>query len=94
MHPGHIAISGVCLLCGVSAVVGYFIPATNLLGLGVFFGYWATLSAIVIGIFVAGFLFDRAREGKAREFIRKSWLGLANAAVALSFWVWVIAYGS
>ena len=94
MHPGHIAVSAVCLLCGLSAVVGYLVPSPGLLGSGVFFGYWATLAAIVIAIFVAGLLLDRARKGQAQPFIRRSWLGLANGGVALMFWLWVIAYGS
>jgi hypothetical protein len=95
MHPAHVAVSVVCLACGLSVVAAYLDPSYGSLGgLGVFFGYWATLAAIVIGVLVAGVLFERARDGKARAFVRKSWLGLVNGAVALTFRVWVIARGS
>ena len=94
MQPTHIAVSVACLLSGLSALAGYLLPSPGLLGAGVYFGYWATLGAMLISVFLVGVLIDRARVGAGRLFIRRSWLGLVNGAVALVFWVWVIGYDS
>ena len=94
MHPAHMAVTVFMGLCGAGALLALSGMAPGLIAISFFFGWWATIGAIVIALVVAVVLAGQAGKGKGRAFFRRSWLGLANGAVALVFWVLFIAYAS
>ena len=65
----------------------------RLLGISFYLGWFATVGAMVVAAGLTGALAERAWKGRARAFLRRSWLGFANGAAALASWAMVIAYG-
>jgi hypothetical protein len=91
MHPTHVTISAVCLLCGALAVVGlsYQMPAMAVTG--VYIGYFATIGAILVGLFIGGSAAARALSSAAKPYLARHWLALLNAVVSIAFYAIVIA---
>ena len=94
MHPAYVAITGFMGVCGVGAVLALSGIAPGLVGISFFLGWWATMAAMVVAVILAVILAAQAEKGKGRAFFMRSWLGLANGAVALVFWVLFIAYAN
>ena len=90
MHPAHICVSVAAGLCGIGALVGYYGPIPGLLFPSVFFGWWATMGAMLIALVLAIVVVCRAFSKTARPLIERHWLGLLNGGVALVFWVFFI----
>jgi hypothetical protein len=86
MHPLHVTISVLNVVCLTSALIGYFARNTAALTFGIFVGYWANALAILVAFVVALLLAIRFRSGGAPSTFRTSWLGLANGAFVLLFW--------
>jgi hypothetical protein len=82
MHPFHIGVSVVLAVCGVGALIGYYQPHTNLLGISVFLGWWVTVAAMLIAFAIAVVLIFRSLTKNARGILVHSWLGLLNGVVA------------
>ena len=78
------------MVCGALAAVGlgYGIPAA--LMTGIYFGYFATMGAILVALFVGGSAAARALSGAAKPYIERHWLALANGAVSLAFYALVV----
>ena len=94
MHPAHMAVAVLMGICGAGALLALSGIAPQFIAVWFFFGWWATIGAIVIALVLAVLLAGQAEKGKGRAFFRRSWLGLANGTVALVFWVLFIAYAS
>jgi hypothetical protein len=87
MHPAHIVVSVTTVLCGIGALIGNFWPNHGLLAASVFFGWWATMVAMLIAL-VMGIVFAyRAFLKSARPLFARHWLALLNGGVAFVFWV-------
>jgi hypothetical protein len=82
MHPFHIGVSVAMALCGVGALIGYFHPSSNLLGISVFLGWWVTVAAMLIAFAIAVVLVFRFLAKNAHGILLHSWLGLINGVVA------------
>jgi hypothetical protein len=89
-----VALTGFMGLCGIGALLALSGIAPGLVGISFFLGWWATMAAIVVAVVLAVMLAGQAEKGNGQAFFRRSWLGLANGAVALVFWVVFIAYAS
>ena len=94
MHAAHIAMTVFMSLCGLGALLALAGTAPKLIGISFFMGWWATVGAVLVAIVLGVILAHRISQGKGWSFIRHSWLGFANGAVALVFWVWFIAYAT
>ena len=92
MHAFHIAVTVAMALCGIGALVGMYWPVPILLPISFYFGLWVLMIAIVIAVTLALVLIVRAVNKKARPFLVRTWLGLANGAVALVFLAWYSVY--
>jgi hypothetical protein len=92
MHLANIAVTVFMGACGVGALLAFSGIAPSLIAISFFLGWWATIGAMVIAIILAVILAGQAEKGRGRVFFKRSWLGLANGAVALVFWVLFIAY--
>jgi hypothetical protein len=93
VHPLHLAITSALVLCGAGALVGVVWPKSDLIGFSFFFGWWVTVSAMIIAVVLVIILLYRSLSGSARPLLAKSWLGLLNGAVALISWAVVIRSG-
>jgi len=94
MHPAHIAVTAFMALCGAGAVLAVSGAAPGLLGISMYLGWWATVGAALIGLFVVGVLMFRAGTEGAKFYFRRSWLALANAVVAVAFLGWFVGHVS
>lgn len=90
MHPAHIGVSIAAGLCGIGALIGHYGPIPGLLFPSVFFGWWATMGAILIALVLVILATYRMFSKTARPLIARHWLGLLNGGVALIFWVFFI----
>jgi uncharacterized membrane protein len=70
--------------------MGYYGLIPGLLFPSVFFGWWATMGAMLIALVLAIVVTYRAFSNTARPLIARHWLGLLNGGVALVFWVFFI----
>ena len=52
------------------------------------------MAAIIIALTLALILVVRAVNREAKPFLRRTWLGLANGAVATVFLAWFVVYAS
>jgi hypothetical protein len=86
MHPFNVVVTISLALCGAGALVGFALHQPGLIGVSVFFGYWATLCAIAIALLLTIILLYRSMSGTARPLFRRSWLGLVNGAIAIGIW--------
>lgn len=93
MRAFHIGISIINLLCAGTALVGFIAHIPGLLALGVFFGYWANLAAVIVGLWVLLLISARAFSGGARELLSSHWLAVANGTVVVLAWVSFFAIG-
>ena len=91
MHPAHIAVSAACLLCGSLAVLGLTYQIPGMVASGVYFGYFATIGAILVGLFIGGSAAARALSSAAKPYLARHWLALLNGAVSVAFYAIVIA---
>ena len=91
MHPAHIAISTACLLCGALAALGLAYQVPAMVASGVYFGYFATVAAILVGLFIGGSAAARALSRVAKPYLARHWLALLNAGVSVVFYAIVIA---
>lgn len=87
MHPAHIAVSIAAGLCGIGALVGNYWPNHELLFASAFFGWWATMGAMLIAFVLAIILAYRALSKSARPLFAKHWLALLNGGISFVFWV-------
>src|SRR6267378_1228035 len=76
MHPLHIAVSIACVVCGIGALLGYYGPIPGLLFPSVYFGWWSTMGAMLIGLVLAIVLTYRAFLKTAHPLVTRHWLGL------------------
>ena len=88
MHPFHISISVINLLCGLAVALAYTtnFHREDLLGFGIFVGYFANLLAVVISIVLFVILIVRYIKGQGKPFIARNWLGIFNGVFVLLFW--------
>ena len=91
MHPAHIAVSVACLLCGSLAAVGLAYQVPVMVASGVYFGYFATIGAILVGLFIGGSAAARALARTAKPYLARHWLALLNGGVSVAFYAIVIA---
>jgi hypothetical protein len=91
MHPAHVGVSIIAALCGIGALIGHYGPIPGLLFPSVFFGWWATMGAMLIALILAIVVIYRAFSKTARPLIARHWLGFLNGGVALIFWVFFIS---
>ena len=82
MHPLHIGVSVAMAICGIGALIGYYRPGSNLLGISVFLGWWVTVGAMLIAFVIAMLAIYRSLTGASRSYLLRSWLGLLNGVVA------------
>lgn len=91
MHPTHVAISIACLLCGSLAAFGLSYQVPALVASGVYFGYFATIGAILVALFIGGSAAARAFSNAAKPYLARHWLALLNGGVSVAFYAIVIA---
>jgi hypothetical protein len=91
MHPAHVAVSAACLLCGSLAVLGLTYEVPAMVASGVYFGYFATISAVLVGLFIGGSAVARALSNAAKPYLARHWLALLNSGVSAAFYAIVIA---
>ncbi len=90
MHPAHITILVVNILCGVFAYIGLFLfrdSLGQLGGISVHVGYFANLIAIVVSFVLIILLAIRFVSGKHRDLLSDNWLGIINGIFVVVFWV-------
>ena len=58
---------------------------------GICFGYFATVAAILVGLFIGGSAVARALSSAAKPYLTRHWLALLNGGVSLGFYVTVVA---
>jgi hypothetical protein len=92
MHPTHVTISAVCLLCGAFALVGFIYPLPAMAITGIYFGYFFTIGAILVGLFIGASAVARAISNAAKPYLARHWLALVNAAVSVAFYAIVSIY--
>jgi hypothetical protein len=97
MHPAHVAVSVVNLICGAAAVLLFVLtPGRDLHTLFAFAvvgGYIANTLAVGITAVLIIVLLIRAARGQGRSFVAKQWLGLFNGSFVVAFWGALLLYG-
>ena len=87
MHPWHLIVSVVNILCGISAYLGIYVFEEYLGQIGgimVIFGYFANLIALIISFVLIIVLTARAFKHKHRPFFSNNWLGIFNGLFVIS----------
>jgi uncharacterized membrane protein len=97
MHPAHVAVSMVNLICGFAALLLLFFtngtPLHTLASFAVVVGYVANLLAVAIALVLLVVLAVRFVNGQAQALLKSQWLGLFNGTFVVAFWGAVLLYG-
>lgn len=82
------SISFLNLICLLGAVL-FMHGGTSFSGFGVsiFFGYFANLTAITVGVVTGAMIGIRAAHGDGRAAWNRHWLGILNAFAVVLAWV-------
>lgn len=90
MHPVHIFISIVNILCLIAVAMTFSGHAGShaeaLVTYGVFFGYFANSAAIISAALVLLLVLIRIIRRSSTNSLKRHWLGLANGGVVLLFY--------
>ena len=96
MHPVHIAVSILNLVCGAAAVLLFVLPKETTLhtlaAFAVVGGYFANILAVAITLALVIVLAVRTARGQGRAYLSKQWLGLFNGSFVVIFWGSLLLY--
>ena len=94
MHWAHVVVTSAMAACAAAALLAIYGPVPQLLGISFYLGLCALIVAMLIALALALMLIVRAVRREAVPFLKLTWLGLANGALALLFLAWFAAYAS
>ena len=88
MDRFHFVVTAAFVLCGVGVLIGLVWNMPGLTALSVVLGWALSLTAVAVAAVLIILLAYRSLSGTARPLLRRSWLGLVNAVLAVGFWVY------
>jgi hypothetical protein len=83
----HFGVTAGLALCAAGAYAGLFLHQQGLTALSVVLGWLLSVCAVAMAFVLVILLAFRSLSGSARPLFMRSWLGLVNGALAVSFWV-------
>jgi len=83
----HVVVAAALILCAAFGIIGFEMTQPAFIGLFVVAGYLVSVVAITIAAFLIVLVAIRSFTGTAAPLLRRSWLGLLNAAAVVGFLV-------